>query len=98
MYWQVEYVVNQLVFVVGVALIWRSCNCYAYNSYETILALFKFGGLGKNRQTTKLKLSPNKLRVRYITKALKCKTVLSLKLKLINWKMSTCCYSKGIPW
>ena len=72
--------VNRSVFVVDVTLIWRSCNCYAYNSYETILALFKFGRQAKNCQTVKLKLSPNKLCVRYITKALNCKTVLSLKL------------------
>ena len=43
----------------------KSCSCYPYNSYETILALFKFGRQTKNRQTAKLKPLP-KMRIRYI--------------------------------
>ena len=43
----------------------KSCSCYTYNSYKTTLALFKFCKRTKNRQTTKLKSSLNKLCIRY---------------------------------
>ena len=39
----------------------ESYNCCTYNSYETILALFKFGEQMKNCRTANLKSSPNKL-------------------------------------
>ena len=42
------------------------CNCYTYNGYETILALFKFGGQPKSHQTAKLKSLPTKLHIWYI--------------------------------
>ena len=45
----------------------KSCSCYTYNSYETILALFKFCGQTKSHQATKLKAPPNIQRVRYGT-------------------------------
>ena len=45
---------------VGIILIWlKACSCYAYNSYDTILTLFKFGRQTKIRQTAKLKSPPN---------------------------------------
>ena len=46
----------------------KSCSCYTYNSYEAILASFKFGGRTKNRQTAKLKSPPNIPRIRYKAK------------------------------
>ena len=55
-YWQVEYSVNRLVIVVGITLIWRKTvvtirtyKCII-RSYETILALFKFGRWTKMSQ------------------------------------------------
>ena len=44
----------------------KSCSCYTYNSNEAILASFKFGRRTKNRQTAKLKSSPNILWIRYV--------------------------------
>ena len=43
----------------------KSCSCYTYNSYETILMSFKFGGWTKNHQTAKLKSPSNKLCIWY---------------------------------
>ena len=58
---------NQSVIVVGITLVWRKAVAAIHiNSYKTILALIKFGGQPKNRQTTKLKSPPNKLRIRDI--------------------------------
>ena len=58
---------KSLVIVVSVTLIWQKAVAAMYiNNYKTILALFRFGGQTKNRQTTKLKSSPNKLRTQYI--------------------------------
>ena len=59
-YWRVEYLVHKSIsnrcwcsFNLA-----KSCSSYAYNSYETILALFKFGRQTKlNHQTAKL-ISP----------------------------------------
>ena len=52
MYWRVKYLANRSVIVVGITLIWQKAETaiYTYNSYETILVLFKFGGCTKNRQ------------------------------------------------
>ena len=44
----------------------KSYSYYTFNSYEAILASFKFGGRTKNCQTAKLKSPPNKLHLRYI--------------------------------
>ena len=67
-YWQVEYLANWLIIVVGVTLIWRKAVAVIHiNSYKTILVLFNFGGQTKNRQTAKLKSPPNIPRIRYLT-------------------------------
>ena len=50
-----RYLANQLVFNIGVTLIWRKA--------VAILTLFKFGGWTKNHQTAKLKSPPNKLSI-----------------------------------
>ena len=50
----------------------KSCSYYTYNSYEAILASFKFGGQTKNRQTAKLKSPPNILCIRYYIVVLLC--------------------------
>ena len=66
-YWRVEYLANQSIIVVGVALIWRKAVAAIHiNSYKAILALFNFGGQTKNCQTAKLKSPPNIPRIRYV--------------------------------
>ena len=69
----------------------KSCSCYTYNSYETILALFKFGGQTKNRQTTKLKPPPNKLRIQYALNE-----ILPLKYLLIKGISFSCFNTQNI--
>ena len=57
---------NWSVIIVGVTLIWQKAIATIHsNSYEAVLASFKFGGQTKNRQTTKLKSPPNILCIRY---------------------------------
>ena len=46
-----EYLVNQLLIVVGILLIWQEAVAVIYCTYdETIMALYKFGGQENNRQ------------------------------------------------
>jgi len=82
----VKYLANWLVIAIGVTLIWREAlDAIHIIAMKTVMALLKFGGRAKNRQTAKFKSPPNKLCVQYCVLNWECpfREVLMYVLKAI---------------